>query len=126
MIYQRALEIGYSARNAHDHHQIFTTVPLARMQLVHGGDAAESRALEVQGLLAGRGHHRAPSILDLLVAAAAEVLALTVLHDDKDFELIAEITGQPTQRLPNLAPEGAGEMLTLSHVFASTWLAVRG
>ena len=24
---------------------------------------------------------------------------IVVLHDDKDFELIAEITGQPTQRL---------------------------
>jgi hypothetical protein len=26
-------------------------------------------------------------------------LGLTVLHIDKDFELIAEITGQPTERL---------------------------
>jgi hypothetical protein len=32
----------------------------------------------------------------LLVAAAAE---LTVLHMDRDFEVIAAITGQPLERL---------------------------
>ncbi|NLE98336.1 MAG: PIN domain nuclease, partial [Propionibacterium sp.] len=54
---------------------------------------------EVQGLLARRGQHRAPGIPDLLVAACGEVLGLTVLHLDKDFELIAEVTGQPVERL---------------------------
>jgi predicted nucleic acid-binding protein len=50
-------------------------------------------------LLAGLGHHRAPSIPDLLIAATAERAGFTVLHLDKDFELIAEITGQPVERL---------------------------
>jgi predicted nucleic acid-binding protein len=36
---------------------------------------------------------------DLLVAAAAELSELVVLHLDKDYELIAEITGQQTERL---------------------------
>jgi predicted nucleic acid-binding protein len=49
--------------------------------------------------LADRGHHRAASIPDLLVAATAELGQLTVLHVDKDYELIAELTGQPTERL---------------------------
>ena len=49
--------------------------------------------------LAEHGQHRAPSIPDLLIAAAAETARLTVLHLDKDFELIAGITGQQTQRL---------------------------
>jgi predicted nucleic acid-binding protein len=53
----------------------------------------------VQLLLADRGQHRAPSIPDLLVAAAAELSGLTVLALDKDFELIARITGQPVERL---------------------------
>ena len=61
--------------------------------------AIEDRAVEVQATLADRGHHRAPSIPDLLIAATAELVGLTVLHVDKDFELIAEITGQPHQRL---------------------------
>jgi predicted nucleic acid-binding protein len=36
---------------------------------------------------------------DLLIAATAELAGLTILHLDKDFELIAELAGQPTQRL---------------------------
>jgi predicted nucleic acid-binding protein len=35
----------------------------------------------------------------LLVAAAAELARLAVLHVDKDFELIAGVTGQPVERL---------------------------
>ena len=50
--------------------------------------ATEDRAVEVQALLADRGHHRAPSIPDLLLAATAELAQLTVLHVDKDFDLI--------------------------------------
>ena len=61
--------------------------------------AIEDRALEVQLLLADRGRHRAPSIPDLLIAATAELAGLTVLHLDKDFELIEELTGQHTERL---------------------------
>lgn len=61
--------------------------------------AIENRAVQVQWLLAERGQHRAPSIPDLLIAAAAELATLTVLHVDKDFELIAEVTGQPVERL---------------------------
>jgi len=57
------------------------------------------RAYEVQRLLAQAGHHRAPSVSDLLVAATAEAVGLTVLHVDKDFELIAGVTGQPLCRL---------------------------
>ena len=49
--------------------------------------------------LAGQGQHRAPSIPDLLIAATAERAQLTVLHLDKDFELIAGITGQAVERL---------------------------
>jgi predicted nucleic acid-binding protein len=66
----------------------------------HLTPALEDRALEVQRVLADRGQHRAPSVPDLLIAATAELCGLTVLHVDKDFELIADITGQPQARLP--------------------------
>ena len=59
----------------------------------------EDRAVAVQSALAARGQHRAPSIPDLLIAATAELAELTVLHLDKDFELIAALTGQPLERL---------------------------
>jgi predicted nucleic acid-binding protein len=59
----------------------------------------EDRAFEVLELLARRGQHRAPSPADLILAATAELNDLTILHVDKDFELIAAVTGQPTERL---------------------------
>jgi predicted nucleic acid-binding protein len=59
----------------------------------------EDRALEVHLQLANQGHHRAPSIPDLLIAATAELAGLTVLHLDKDFDLIADLTGQDCERL---------------------------
>lgn len=55
--------------------------------------------MEVQTLLADRGRHRAPSVANLIVAATAELAGLIVLHVDRDFDLIAEVTGQPTERL---------------------------
>jgi predicted nucleic acid-binding protein len=61
--------------------------------------AIEDRALEVQLMLATKGQRRAPSIPDLLIAAAAELAGLAVLHLDKDFELIAKLTGQASERL---------------------------
>ncbi len=50
-------------------------------------------------VLADRGQHRAPSIPDLLIAATAEKLGLTVLAVNKDFDLIASVTGQPVETL---------------------------
>jgi predicted nucleic acid-binding protein len=61
--------------------------------------AIEDRAVEVLALLADRGQHRAPSIPDLIIAATAELADLTVLHLNKDFDIIAQITGQPMERL---------------------------
>lgn len=93
------LEVGYSARSSADLRELVGSVPLAAMLVSYFTPAIEERALQVQLLLADRGQHRAPSLADLLIAAVAELSQLTVLHVDKDFELIAEVTGQPVQRL---------------------------
>ena len=93
------LEIGYSFRGAAQAHAESAAAPLALMPLEYLTPAAEDRAVEVQLLLADRGQHRAPSIPDLLVAATAEVANLTILALDKDFGLIADITGQAIERL---------------------------
>jgi predicted nucleic acid-binding protein len=69
------------------------------MPVEHQTPAIEDRSVEVLTLLADRGQHRAPSIPDLIIAATAELAGLTVLHLDKDFEIIADITGQPLERL---------------------------
>lgn len=93
------LEIGYSARGATQARSVFGTPPISAMPVEYLTPAIEDRALEVQLMLAGKGQHRAPSIPDLLIAATAELAGLTVLHLDKDFELIAELTGQANERL---------------------------
>ena len=93
------LEVGYSFRTAADARREIASPPLSLMPVEYLSPAMEDRAVEVQLLLADRGQHRAPSIPDLLVAAAAELSGLTVLAVDKDFELVAEITGQPVERL---------------------------
>ena len=93
------LEVGYSARTATDLREAGSRAPLASMPVEYLTPAMEDRAMAVQASLAERGLHRAASIPDLLVAAAAEVAHLTVLHVDKDFDLIADVTGQAVERL---------------------------
>lgn len=93
------LEVGFSARSAKDLRNGFERPPLARMPVEYLTPAMEDRAVEVQVALGERGQHRAASIPDLLIAATAELSQLAILHDDKDFELIADITGQPIERL---------------------------
>ena len=93
------LEIGFSVRAGREGRMIFEVPPLSLMSLERLTPAMEDRAWEVQMLLADRGQHRAPSIPDLLIAATAEKAGLTVLAVDKDFDLIAGITGQPVDTL---------------------------
>ncbi|MEZ5085804.1 MAG: PIN domain nuclease [Tessaracoccus sp.] len=93
------LEIGFSARNEGDWNRLIRDVPVAYMPVEMMTPAAERRAVEVQRLLSLSGRHRAPSIPDLMIAAVAEQAGLTVLHLDKDFELIADVTRQELQRL---------------------------
>jgi predicted nucleic acid-binding protein len=93
------LEAGFSARSAGDMSELLDRPPLSLMPVEYLTPAAEKRSLEVLRILAQRGQRRAPSIPDLLIAATAETARLTVLHVDKDFELIAGITGQGADRL---------------------------
>jgi predicted nucleic acid-binding protein len=93
------LEVGFSARSAQDHRSLLAAPPIASMPVEHFTPRIEDRAVELQSVLAERGQHRAPSIPDLLIAATAELAELTVLHVDKDFELIADVTGQRVERL---------------------------
>ncbi|WP_293699060.1 PIN domain nuclease [uncultured Agrococcus sp.] len=93
------LEVGFSARSETDWVSLQHEPPITDMPVEAVVPRAEARALEVQRLLARRGTHRGPGPADLLIAAAAEETGLTVLHVDKDFELIAEVTGQPMERL---------------------------
>ncbi len=93
------LEIGYSARSGPDLRAATRRPPLASMPVEYQTPAIDDRAIEVQLRLADLGQHRAPSVAQLIVAATAELAGLTVVHLDKDFEMIAEVTVQPIERL---------------------------
>ena len=102
------LEVGFSARSATELRQSATRPPLASMPVEYLTPRIEDRAVAVQLTLADLGQHRGPSIPDLLIAATAESAGLTVLHLDNDFEIIAEITGQPVERLVDVvSPSGS-------------------
>jgi predicted nucleic acid-binding protein len=93
------LEVGYSARTGPELRAGLRRPPLTSMPVEYLTPAIEDRAVEVLALLADRGQHRAPSLPGLIIAATAELASLTVLHLDKDFEIIADITGQSVERL---------------------------
>jgi predicted nucleic acid-binding protein len=88
------LEACYSARDpAH-----FQRIRHAQQQVVQlaMGEHVHKRALEVQEQLVRRSQHRGISPGDLLIAACAEVHGATVLHYDRDFDRVSEVTGQPS------------------------------
>ncbi len=98
------LEVGFSAQSGEIARREFREPLLSAMPVEYLTPTIEDRALAVQTMLADRGQHRSPSIPDLLIAATAELAGLTVLHVDKDFDTIAELTGQNTERLAGPSP----------------------
>ena len=61
------------------------------------------RALEVMESMASDGHRGAKPV-DFVIAAAAELSGLAILHYDSDFARIAAVTGQATEWV---APPGS-------------------
>ena len=98
------LELLHSARNRLEFAEI--REELAALLDCPIGTDEWNRALWVYEQLSGRGgmHQRSVKHPDLLIAAAAEAAAVTLLHYDEDYDRIAEITGQPTRWL---APAGS-------------------
>jgi len=93
------LEMGFSARSGKNLRMELGRSPIASLPREYITPKIEDRAVEVLVKLADRGQHRAPSIPDLIIAASAEAAGITVLHDDKDYELIATMTGQRVECL---------------------------
>jgi predicted nucleic acid-binding protein len=89
-----ALELLHSASRP----DVFapTEEALKAMPWLRMGGAEWARAREVYRLLSDRGQaaHRAVKHADLLIAAAAEVAGIGLVHYDNDYDLIAEVTGQ--------------------------------
>jgi predicted nucleic acid-binding protein len=95
------LEFLYSSRSLADRlekqrlmHDLFSWVPMP--------EGAYERADEVQQLLTEAGAHRSAGPVDLLIAAAAERGRLTVLCDDRDYQTVATVTGQPVKLVTDI------------------------
>ncbi len=88
------LEIGFSARSGSDWDQLMAAVDA--FGLVEIQPSHFARARQVQRLLAVQGL-KGRKVPDLLIAAAGEAAARTVLHYDADFDHIAGVTGQATE-----------------------------
>jgi len=95
------LEVGYSARNAVEWDEL--QLALDAFAPVPTTAAHVGRALQVQRLLAERSQ-RGRKIPDLLVAAAAEELSISVLHYDADFERVRAVGGAEQEWV---APRGS-------------------
>jgi predicted nucleic acid-binding protein len=90
------LEVGYSVRSGEDcaatRQDLLDLLIPVTMPI-----RAEERARELQRDLVNRGQHRGVSVADLVLAAIADIEEPTILHYDADFDLISDITGQPTE-----------------------------
>lgn len=90
-----ALEILSGAPNREWYRR--TRELLMALPWVHMAAAEWQRALDVHHLLEeqlGTNARRAVKHTDLLIAAAAEVHGMPLVHYDKDFETIQRVTGQ--------------------------------
>jgi predicted nucleic acid-binding protein len=95
------LEFLYSARSLADRLEKRRLVrDLFVWVAMHEG--AYERAGEVQQLLTETGTHRSAGPVDLLIAATAEHERLTVLCDDRDFQTVATVTGQPVKLVTDI------------------------
>lgn len=88
-------EMLFSARNVAEHDE--TRRRLQAFEWLPTPDEIWARVAEVQRSLTEHGRHRAVPIPDLVIAATAERHGVSVLHYDVDFDVIAEVTGQPTR-----------------------------
>jgi predicted nucleic acid-binding protein len=84
------LEAGWSARTAAHHDELLAD--LLQLPRVPIDSDVESAALAAQSELARRGHHRTVSPSDLLIAACAHTRGGGVLHYDRDYDTLLEIT----------------------------------
>ena len=97
------LEVLYTARSKTDRDELLELLSAA-FCWVPMPEAVFARAAAVQADLTARGAHRSAGTVDLLVAATAELHALTLVHYDHDFEQITAVTGQA---MVWLAPPGS-------------------
>ena len=89
-------ELGWATRSADEFDEVRTDRQ-AGYEWLATHDEDWHRALQVQAALWRGGQIRAVGLPDLLIAAVAERERVTILHYDSDYDVIADVTGQPIQ-----------------------------
>jgi hypothetical protein len=92
------LEAGFSATSLTDHQLIGAQRRELLVELPNTPQVA-TRAREIQAALAGVGQHRAAGSFDVLVAAFGLTYQATVVHQDRDYDIIASVTGLAVERV---------------------------
>lgn len=96
------LEAGFSARSPADHAQLLQA--LSAFRLLELDPKVDELAVELQQAMWQSGNGRAAGAFDLLSAALAIRHDVTLVHYDKDFELISEV--DPRFRSQWVVPRG--------------------
>ena len=91
-------EILHTARSKADRAELVDALEVAYPWVLMP-ERVFQRARQVQELLTGKGQHRGPGPVDLLVAATAELTGRVLLHYPRYFERLPKTTGQPAEWL---------------------------
>jgi predicted nucleic acid-binding protein len=92
-----AMELLWSARDIADFEAIEQGLLACPWPETQPGDWFDARRIFRDLAKQGPLHHRQVKIPDLLIAAVAARLGMTLIHYDNDYDAIASITGQPTR-----------------------------
>jgi hypothetical protein len=94
---QVVMELLWSARDLVDFRATEAALLACPWFMVEAADWVEARRVFRELAAQGPLHHRQVKIPDLLIAAVAAREGLTVVHYDSDYDIIANVTGQPTR-----------------------------
>ena len=96
-----AMEFLWTAQNAREFRE--QREELDALPQLAITDHTWTRAIDVWDELVARGRHRQITPPDLLIAATAELAGVGLCHYDRDFETIAEVSGQPVRAIAPLS-----------------------
>lgn len=92
-----AMEVLFSARDLPDFDRTERALLACPYFPVEAADWIEARRVFRELARRGPLHHRQVKIPDLLIAAVAARVGVTLVHYDLDYDVIASVTGQPTR-----------------------------
>ncbi|SDY98900.1 hypothetical protein SAMN05421684_2783 [Asanoa ishikariensis] len=87
------MELLYSARSKADREELVELLGVTFVWIAMP-ERVFLRAAEVQSAMTARGTHRSAGVVDLLLAATAELNGLALVHYDHDFDEVISVTGQ--------------------------------